>query len=380
MLIDNTARMQLAALLAGVIVVGACGNAPSTSSAQSGSAVDAYLAAAKAELKMFETPQSTWLGPTSGPPMVSGKKIVLVYNGAYQYEVRIKQDVENLARLVGWQLSEVAWPQSDTSGVQTFSQAIALKPDAIIAAQGSGAADQPALDLAASQGVKVVATHFTAYPGLNQQPGLIDVVQNDPRIYAKAFVDYAAVHNNPARVIVFYSTVASITKAKGDEWAKAVQACPVCQMVELNPNVISLLTAGGLAQQMSTWIGKYGNQPFYVFSISDDFFDPMIPTLRNAGINPSMVKLGGTDGSVAAFQRIRTGQYQVLTGAEPDQEDVYSVFDDLNRVFNNQPAFGFIPRYYLTDSTNVNLAGGSQDIYVPPDGFAERYLKLWGLG
>lgn len=381
MLIDNTARMQLAALLAGVIVVGACGPSSSTGSAPSGATNDAYIAAAKAELKTYETPQTTWLGPTTGPKMVAGKKIVLVYNGIYQYEVRVKQDVENLAKIVGWQLTTVTQPTSDSSGINTFAQAIALKPDAIIAAQGSGALNQRSLDAAAAQGIKVVATHFTAYPGPNQLPGLLDVVQADPRQIGKAMVDYAVVHSNAtARAIILYTKSAEIAKAKGDEWAKAVQACSTCTLLEMNDNLSVFQTASGGATLMASWVGKYGSSPFWVFSISDDFFDSMIPTLRNAGIDPKMVMLGASDGSVSAFQRIRTGQYQVMTGAEPDQEEVYSVFDDLNRAFQNQPIAGFLPRYYLTDKTNVNLAGGDQSQYIPQDNFAAHYLALWGLG
>jgi len=68
----------------------------------------------------------------------------------------------------------------------------------------------------------------------------------------------------------------------------------------------------------TSWIQKYPD-PFYVFSVTDaGFFDPGVPALRTGGVPPSgRIALIGSDGSPAAYQRIRTGEYEIGTIPEP---------------------------------------------------------------
>ncbi len=65
----------------------------------------------------------------------------------------------------------------------------------------------------------------------------------------------------------------------------------------------------------------------------------MGPALAAAGIdgraNPKNGSAG--DGSEAAFQRIRTGQYQTVTVAEPLNLQGWQLVDELNRAVQGKP-------------------------------------------
>jgi len=64
---------------------------------------------------------------------------------------------------------------------------------------------------------------------------------------------------------------------------------------------------------------KYGDQWTHALAINDLYFDFMGPALASAGIKSADGPQAGSagDGSEAAFQRIRSGNYQAITVAEP---------------------------------------------------------------
>jgi ribose transport system substrate-binding protein len=82
----------------------------------------------------------------------------------------------------------------------------------------------------------------------------------------------------------------------------------------------------------------------------------------------------------SAYERIRAGnQYQQVTVSEPHPEQGYQVIDEFSRAFSGQPPSGWHQRPYLVTPQNVDAEGGKQNRFIPSNGFAEQYQKLWGL-
>jgi ribose transport system substrate-binding protein len=85
------------------------------------------------------------------------------------------------------------------------------------------------------------------------------------------------------------------------------------------------------------------------------------------------------DGSPAAFKRIREGQYQIATVAEPLNEHGWQMADELNRALAGDPPSGYVTYPHITTIENVNEEGGQDNTYDPANGYRDAYKKLWGV-
>ena len=100
---------------------------------------------------------------------------------------------------------------------------------------------------------------------------------------------------------------------------------------------------------------------------------------RSAGVNVGDIKLVGADGQRSAYERIRTGEYQVVTVSEPTEMQAYQAVDEINRAIQGQPPSGFVQAPYLVTPQNVDAEGGDQNAFVPTNDYKKRYLELWGV-
>jgi ribose transport system substrate-binding protein len=120
----------------------------------------------------------------------------------------------------------------------------------------------------------------------------------------------------------------------------------------------------------------------YALSINDLTFDFMAPSLASAGIKgdgyPRNISAG--DGSEVAFQRIRAGEYQVGTVAEPLRLHGWQVVDEANRALSKEKHSGYVAPVHLFLPSNIKSDGGARNIYDPENGYTESYLKIWNAG
>ena len=83
------------------------------------------------------------------------------------------------------------------------------------------------------------------------------------------------------------------------------------------------------------------------------------------------------DGSESAFQRIKTGQYQSITVAEPLNLQGWQLVDELNRAISGEECSG-----YVTAPSVVTMEGakamGDSPVFDPDNGYREAYVKIWG--
>ena len=83
------------------------------------------------------------------------------------------------------------------------------------------------------------------------------------------------------------------------------------------------------------------------------------------------------DGAKSAFQRIRTGQYQVATVAEPLHLQGWQMVDELNRAFAGEQPSGYVAPVHLFLQDNIEFDGGDKNIYDPDNGYRDAYKKIW---
>jgi ribose transport system substrate-binding protein len=324
--------------------------------------------------------QTEWTGPTSSPKPMPGKKVVYLSGDeqndiSRSYGLYMKEAGEQL----GWQVTVIDGKGSPTSWLAGLNQAIALKPDGIAMLADAASLQEP-LGAAKAQGIPVVGLHAASLPGPQPDLGLFFNIQEDPREIGKAEADWViADSNGKGRVVVLTHNEYQIAATKAGATRDRIKECTGCEVLDY-VNSPASEAAQRMPQLTTSWIQRFG-PPLYVTSVGDNDFDFAVPVLRAGGIDPSEVKLIGADGNRSAYDRIRKGdQYQTVTVSEPFELQAYQAIDELNRAFNGQPPSGYIQPPYLVTHENVDLAGGDKNVFIPNNGYRQRYLKLWGIG
>ena len=91
---------------------------------------------------------------------------------------------------------------------------------------------------------------------------------------------------------------------------------------------------------------------------------------------PKAVAAG--DGSEGAYQRIRAGQYQSVTVAEPLNLQGWQLVDELNRAMHGEPASGYMSPLHVVTKANIDFDGGDKNMFDPGNGYRDAYAKIWG--
>jgi len=137
-----------------------------------------------------------------------------------------------------------------------------------------------------------------------------------------------------------------------------------------------------MGQLTTSLLTKYGDQWTYSVAVNDLYYDFAAPSLQNAGIDPAEGyprNISAGDGSVPAFQRIRDGQYQVATVAEPLYLHGWQTIDELNRAFAGEAPSGYVAPPHLFIKANIDLDGGKDNIFDPGNNYRDEYKKIWGV-
>jgi ribose transport system substrate-binding protein len=268
-----------------------------------------------------------------------------------------------------------------------MTQAIALKPDAIIYS-----ADAPTLKQsnaeAAAQGIPVIGIHGTALPGPDAESGLFTNITTDPRDIATAMAEYIIADScGTGKAIIEYDSAYQIATMKGETMKSVFETCKTCQLLEyVNSPLAELQTRQ--PQLCSNWASKYGKD-WYAMTVYDGVWDFCAPALQTAGLGPTDVHLVASDGTEQGYQRIKDGQYQVATVPEPSEMFAYIALDEAIRAVAGQPTtYGpgegqwtqpvFI--HFKDGSHGDNLAteGGDKNQFFPTNDYVNKYLAQWG--
>jgi ribose transport system substrate-binding protein len=334
-------------------------------------------------------PPTQWFGPTSGPKLKPGVKIVeIADNVKEQMALTWGQDVVSIAKKIGWSATMIDGQGTAQGWISAFTQAIALKPDVIITS-----ADIPTLASYVKQahdaGIGVIGLHGTALAG--PDPSLYEYtnITSDPYEIGAAQADYAIADScGTAKMIIEYDSSFQIATIKAQAMLAEIQKCKGCEVLAYVNSPLSQLST--LQPQLcSTWASKYG-KGWYAGTVYDGVWDFCVPALQSAGFGPSDVHLMGSDGTLQAYQRMRAGQFQVATVPEPAELQAYAAINDANNYVQGlPPSYGTAsgqwtePVYVAFSETghgsNIALAGGDKNQFFPTNDYASRFMQLWGV-
>jgi ribose transport system substrate-binding protein len=323
--------------------------------------------------------QGAWDGPTTGPTGAEGKSIVVLAadlkNGGI---LGVTSGVEEAAKVLGWEVRVLDGAGSIQGRTAAIGQAMALKPDGLIINGFDAVEQQAALEGVAGAGIPMVSWHSGPKIGCDAPGGIFANVSTDAMTVSEVAAKWA-LEDGGANVgaIIFTDSTYQIAIDKANRIKETIEAGggTVLEYVD-TPIADTSVRMGPLTTSL---LQKYGDKWTHALAINDLYFDFMGPALAAAGISSEDGPQAGSagDGSEAAFQRIRTGNYQTITVAEPLNLQGWQLVDELNRAIQGQPCSGYVTSPALVTKEGLEKMGDSNQ-FDPDIPYRAAYTAIWG--
>lgn len=286
----------------------------------------------------------------------------------------VGQAVAEAANAIGWQVTVLDGKGSAQGRSDALSQAVAMRPIGIVLG-GFDATEQAAtIGQATETGVPVVGWHAGAVPG--PMPGVFANVTTDPLEVAWLAAAYAVAESQGrAGVVVLTDSQYDIAVRKAKAMREYVRLCSGCTVLSYEDSPIADADAR-MPGLVSSLLQRDGDRLGYLLGVNGNYFGAARSALRDAGRSPAgpPVAVAAGDGDAAEFQRVRTGDHQAATVAEPMLLQGWQLVDELNRAIAGRQPSGFVARPALITKQNVPAGG----VFDPPSGYREIYRKVWG--
>jgi ribose transport system substrate-binding protein len=342
----------------------------------------AQVAAAKELVAKSAASSVPWDGPTTGPKAQTGKTVVLISedqrNGG---PLGVSEGVTEAAKVIGWKLTILDGAGVIANRSAAFGQAIALKPDIIIADNDDATEQKVNIIKAVNAGIKVLGWHSNVKPGPMEGVPIFTNISTDPTVVAKVAAALAIANaEGKAGVVVFTDATEKISVMKSNAMAANIKECSGCTVLETIDTPLASVSTR-IPQMTQSLHQRFGKKWTHSLAINDGFFDFMAPTLRAAGSPGSgpPVNISGGDGSKAAFERIRGNNYQYATVAEPLTLHGWQLIDEANRALAGESWSGYVAPTHLVTKENIGSNGGANNVYDPDNGYRDVYKKIWGV-
>jgi ribose transport system substrate-binding protein len=323
--------------------------------------------------------QMAWDGPTTGPKAAEGKTIVVLAadlkNGGI---LGVTNGVEEAAEKIGWTVRVLDGGGSVQGRTAAFGQALALQPDGIIINGFDAVEQQAALEDVANAKIPMVSWHSGPKIGCDAPGGIFANVSTDAMTVSEEAAKWAVddAGGKPG-VVIFTDSTYQIAIDKADRIKETIEEMGGTVLEYVDTPIAD--TSNRMGPLTTSLLQKYGDSWTHALAINDIYFDFMGPALAAAGIpgdgSPKAVAAG--DGSESAFQRIRTGQYQSITVAEPLNLQGWQLVDELNRSIQGEACSGYITAPAVVDMEGANGMGDSA-AFDPENGYREAYASVWG--
>jgi ribose transport system substrate-binding protein len=375
-------------LLSAALAITACSSSSGASAKSVGTTATSVapaspaVAAAQAAVAAASTPSTVWDGPTTGPKAVQNKTIAFVAGSLQNAgDLGVLQGFKAAAALMHWKVQSFDGQNTVPGDNDAVSQAINIKPAAIVIAGFPYFLAKTPIQQAVNLKIPVIGWHAQADPGPSPDKLLFTNVTSPNAAIGTLAGEYAvASTNGKAQVAVLTDTTIPQTLAKANAIKAAVTACSTCKVLATDSFPFAQITTKS-PTLVTALLQRFGSKLTTIFSINDLSFDSSVPSLQSADISPSgephLISAG--DGSPSAFQRIRSGQYQTATVAEPLLMHGWQVADEVNRAFAGVAPSGYVTKPHLVIKANVNLYDGTNNLFDPPNGYAAQYQKIWGV-
>ena len=340
------------------------------------------LTDAKQVIERATAPVTKWDGPTTGPTLQANKKIIFIASDMKNGGVLgVKQGLEGAAKVAGWKLDVLDGAGSVKDQLAALNQAIAQKPDGIVIGGWNPNVAKILLKKAAKEGIVLTAWHATPVPGQMKDYNIFYNVTSDSMEVAKTAALYAvAKSEGKAKVLIFTDSLYQIALDKANMMKDVIAKCTGCKVVEFIDTPLAD-TSNRMPGMTFSLLQKYGDDFQYSLAINDLYFDFMAPALQTAGKGgagaPFNISAG--DGSVTAYQRVRSDKSQVATVPEPLKLHGWQLLDEFNRAFANQPPSGYVTPAHLVTKDNIDADGGKNNEFDPGNDYQSHYKAIWGV-
>lgn len=323
--------------------------------------------------------QTPFDGPTSGPVAAEGKTIVVLAadlkNGGI---LGVTNGVEEAAAKIGWDVRVLDGAGSVQGRTGAIGQALALQPDGLIINGFDAVEQQAALEGVAAAGIPMVSWHSGPKIGCDAPGGIFANVSTDAMTVSEVAAKWAMEDGGDAiGAVIFTDSTYQIAIDKADRIKETIEAMGGTVLEYVDTPIADTSTRMG--PLTTSLLQKYGDSWTHALAINDLYFDFMGPALAAAGIDGDGSPKAGSagDGSEAAFQRIRSGQYQTITVAEPLNLQGWQLVDELNRAIQGQACSGYITAPALVTMEGLGKMGDSNS-FDPDSPYREAYATIWG--
>ncbi|WP_237217341.1 substrate-binding domain-containing protein [Ruegeria lacuscaerulensis] len=325
------------------------------------------------------TAETAFDGPTSGPKAAEGKSIVVVAgdlkNGGI---LGVTNGVEEAVGTIGWDVRVLDGAGSIQGRTGAIGQALALQPDGIIINGFDAIEQQAALEGVVNAGIPMVAWHSGPKIGCDAPGGIFANVSTDAMTVSEVAAEWAMDDGaDGVGAIIFTDSTYQIAIDKADRIKETIEAAGGTVLEYVDTPIAD--TSARMGPLTTSLLQKYGDQWTHALAINDLYFDFMGPALAAAGISSEDGPQAGSagDGSEAAFQRIRSGNYQTITVAEPLNLQGWQLVDELNRAIQGEPCSGYVTSPALVTEEGLAKLGDSNQ-FDPDSPYREAYAKIWG--
>ena len=349
------------------------------SSACAGSVFADAMSDAKAIVEKYATKVDQWDGPTTGPAAQKDKTIVVLAgdlkNGGI---LGVTKGIEAAATELGWDVRVLDGAGSISGRTSAFGQAMALKPDGIVINGFDAVEQKPGLESATNAGIPMVSWHASSTIGPIEDIGVFANVTTDPMEVSKSAAMWAfADAGGKPGVVIFTDSTYQIAIDKADRMQEVIN--------ELGGTVLEYVdtpiaeTSQRMPQLTTALLQRYGAKWTHSLAINDLYFDFMGPALAAAGIkgDGAPINVAAGDGSESAYQRVRSGQYQAVTVAEPLTLQGWQLVDEMNRALAGESWSGYVSPLHVVTKENVEFDGGPNNSFDPDNGYQDVYKKIW---
>jgi ribose transport system substrate-binding protein len=366
-------RVVVSALLAALVIT-ASGCTGSSHTAQGAS----DPAVRQAQVVVARALQTTagYRGPLRGPPAQRPGLIAFVAadltNGGI---AGVAQGAEQAARAIGWPLRILDGQASVQGQTAALRLALTLKPAGIILGGFDAAGQQAALRQARAQGVPVVGWHSAVRPGPDPNAGLFTNVTTNPAEVALLASSYViAKSDGTAGVVIFTDSEYTIATYKADVMASTLKRCRRCSVLQVVDAPIANAQIN-VPAVINSLLVTYRKHLTYLLAVNGAYVTAARVALFGAGVPgdqpPFSVTAG--DGDASELERIRAGDYQQATVAEPLYLQGWQLIDEINRARAGQPPSGYIAPPHLVTRADAP----SSAVFEPPSGYRQNYLRIW---
>jgi ribose transport system substrate-binding protein len=315
-------------------------------------------------------------GPLRGPPAQRPGLIVFVAADLTDGGIAgVAQGVQQAARAIGWPLRILDGQGTADGQTAALGLALTLRPAGIILGGVDAAGQAAALRQAKARGIAVVGWHAAVRPGPDPGAGLFTNVTTDPAQVAVLAASYViATSGGTAGVVIFTDPEYAIETYKAGVMAATLKACRRCSVLQVveTPIAGAQINAPGAVTAL---LETYQKRFTYLLAVNGAYITAAQVALFGAGVPgdqpPFSVAAG--DGDASEFERIRAGNYQQATVAEPLYLQGWQLIDEINRARAGQPPSGYLAPPRLITAADVP----SGPVFDPPSGYRQNYLRIW---